>query len=147
MFLASQANANRAIDILEDKFEQVGLTEEFEIGIQSFKSYFNIDDQYFNTKISNPSTSDIEDKKKTKEKFADFIAEINQKNQILYDYVKNKIRFHFKDKKSDKNVKVKSKLLVRKFNKWSHYVENQLKFKETKLTWYNIQKFYKRWYK
>ena len=83
-FLAGQANAHKAIDILEDKFEWVGLTEEFEIGIQSFKSYFNIDDQYFNTKISNRITADIEDKKKTKEKFAEI--EYNEDSlQVNYE--------------------------------------------------------------
>ena len=146
-FIAGEANVQKAIDILENKFEWVGITENFKNGIQSFKTCLGVEDLYHDHKTSNPSTADEEEKRRTKEKYRDFILEMNQEDQKLYDYVKFKMWPRFKDKKPHQNIKLKSNPLRRNYNKWSYHIDNQLKFKETQLTFYNLKKFYERWYR
>lgn len=145
-FIADEPNAQKAIDILENKFEWVGITEDFQKGIQSFKAHFNLEDLYFDNKKTNPSSASWEEREKTKEEYADFIEEMNQEDQILYEYVKNKIWPRFKNRVPNEKVKPKSNPILRELNKWAYHIDNQLKFKKTKLSIDNVKRFYNRWY-
>ena len=146
-FISGEANAQKAIDVLENKFDWVGITEEFEIGIDSFKTHFGLENLYFDYKITNSSTAELENKKRTKIKYEGFIKEMNQEDQILYDYVKKEMWPRFNNQNLSKSVKFKTNTLQRNFNTLNYHINDQLKFKETKLTWNNIKQFYLRWYR
>lgn len=146
-FIAGEANAQKAIDIIENKFEWVGITEEFNNGIKSLKTHFNLEDLYFENNHTNKSIANKNEKTEILNKYRSFIEEMNQQDQILYDYVKNKVWPRFNHYKNDEDVKLKSNKLVRKYNMLAFQIDNQINISETKVNWRNLKKFYKRWYR
>jgi len=145
-FLSGEANAQKAIDILEKKFEWVGLTEEYDDAIQSFKSHFKLDNLYVSNKITNPSSASQDYKQKVKEKYADFIESMNKEDQILYNYVKDNIWPRFKNETLENTSRNQKSVLIRNINMADFQVDKYLKFNKTKITKKNIIRFYKRWY-
>ena len=146
-FIAGKANAQKAIDIIENKFEWVGLTEDYDLAVKSFKSHFGLDDLYVNNEATNQGLVDQSQKNKVILNHSDFIAEMNQQDQILYDYVHKEVWPRYKNKKPSFNVTEKTNSLSRKFNMIDFQIDRQTKFKPTKITTKNLIRFYKRWYK
>ena len=146
-FIAGEANAQKAIDIIEEKFSWVGLTEEYDKAVESFKAYFKLDDLFVEQKVTNRSLSGNDEKNRVKREYSDFIQEMNTEDQILYDYIKKNIWPKFKDLKADKTVKTKYNSLERKLNMLSFQIDRQRKFKPTEINTKNLIRFYKRWYR
>jgi hypothetical protein len=146
-FIAGEANAQKAIDIIENKFEWVGLTVDYEKAVDSFKAHFGLDDLYVKKEITNKSVANQNKKNKIKLDYADFILNMNQQDQILYNYVQNEVWPRFKDKKPSLNIVEKSNSLVRAFNMINFQIDKQTKFRSTKITLRTLKRFYERWYK
>lgn len=145
-FIAGEPNAQKAIDILEEKFDWVGITEEFDAGITSLKAKLGLESLYHSHKKSNPSKTEKSEIIATKIKYADFIEEVNQEDLILYAYVKNNIWPRYKDVSLQNHQKQKSSHFLRTINTLSYHIDNQLKFKDNKVSLKNLKMFYKRWY-
>jgi hypothetical protein len=145
-FIAGEPNAQKAIDILEEKFDWVGITEEFDAGITSLKVKLGLESLYHSQKKSNPSKTEKSEINATKIEYADFIEEVNREDLILYTYVKDKIWPRYKDLSSQNHQKQKSSQFLRSINTLSYHIDNQLKFKDTKISWSSIKQFYDRWY-
>jgi hypothetical protein len=56
-FISGEANAQKAIDIIENKFEWVAITEEYEDAVESFKAHFKLGDLYISNEVMNRSTA------------------------------------------------------------------------------------------
>jgi hypothetical protein len=145
-FISGEANAQKAIDIIENKFEWVGITEEFESGINSFKTYFDIEDLDYKNIITNQSLANKEDKELIKAKYAGFIMDMNKEDKILYDYVKKNIWPRFKSIEPKREMSLKSNSLIKQYNTFAFHIDNQLNFNKTKLSRKNLMRFYKRWF-
>ena len=146
-FISGEANAQKAIDIIEEKFCWVGVTEEYEKSVKSFKAYFKLDDLFVEQKVTNRSLSDNDEKNRVKNEYSDFIQEMNTEDQILYDYIKEKMWPKFKDLKPDENIKSKYNSIQRSLNMLSFQIDRQRKFKPTQINTKNLIRFYKRWYR
>ncbi len=148
-FLSGEANAQKAIDILESKFDWVGLTEDYKAGIKSFKNHFDVKDLYVEEKVSNKSLTDTSEKQKIAETYKDFIYSQNIEDWKLYEYVKNNIWPRFKDHSAEEvDVKsIKSNPILRKYKLIEFQIDRQLSFNETNINSKNIKIFYNRWIK
>jgi hypothetical protein len=148
-FLSGEANAQKAIDILETKFDWVGLTEEYKSGIVSFKNKFELNNLYVEEKKSNKSLANNEFKNKVKQEYKEFIIENNVEDRKLYEYVKTNIWSKYSNIENTKSGKenLKSNSITRKINFIEFHIDRQIKFTETEINLKNIRRFYNRWMK
>lgn len=146
-FISGEANAQKAIDILETKFEWVGITEAMENGVDSLKAYFDLKEFYFQNKSTNKGLADKTEKEMMRNNYADFIAHMNLEDKKLYDYVKQNIWPRYKDVKTDIENKYKPNLIKMNYNTLTFHIDSQLNFNKAKISKNNILRFYKRWVK
>jgi hypothetical protein len=145
-FISGEANAQKAIDIIENKFEWVAITEEYDDAVESFKTHFKLGDLYISKDAANRSRANQDYRLATKNKYADFVEEMNQEDQILYNYVKEKVWPRFKNIPTDIKIKSKTSELDRHINMMSFQIDKYLKFNKTKITKKNLIISYKIWY-
>jgi len=149
-FIAGEDNVNKAIEILETKFSWLGLTEEYETSMLSFKICFDIHDLYIDTKATNTNLADKETKKEVHETYSEFIAEMNHNDIRLYEYVKNQIWPKYKKLavkgENKKSVKPKGRIR-RELNTILFQINRQIKLNETEVNLKNLKRFYNRWYR
>ena len=149
-FLAGEDNVDKAIDILENKFSWVGLTEEYETSLVSFKNYFDLHQLYIDARASNTNLADEATKKAVHDTYADFIAEMNQNDIQLYKHVKDKIWPKYRklavDAEGNKSVKPKGRIR-RELNTILFQINRQIKVNETEVNLRNLKRFYNRWYR
>lgn len=146
-FISGEASAQKAIDILETKFDWVGITEEMIKGIDSLKAHFNLKEFYFQNKSTNRGLADKTEKEKMRNTYSDFITEMNLEDKKLYDYVKQNIWSKYKGLKTGNETKYKPNLIEKYYNTISFHIDSQLNFNKTKLSKNNILRFYRRWVK
>jgi len=146
-FIAGEPNSQKAIDILEKKFEWVGITKEFDQGINSLKTHFQIEDLDYTTNLTNASLAKKEEKTAVMTQYADFIQDMNKEDEILYKYVKDNIWPRHKKVEPSRNLKLKSNSLLKQYNMLAFHIDNKLNFNKTKINKNNLIRFYKRWLK
>ena len=148
-FLSNEPNAQKAIDILEEKFDWVGITEEYKNGIISFKDKFKLNDLYVEEIKSNKSLASNEMKNQIVRNYKEFIYEKNVEDRKLYEYVKKNIwpKFSNVNDSGHNEVNVKSNSLVRSLNLIEFHIDRYKKFSKTEINLKNIKRFYKRWVK
>lgn len=148
-FISGEANAQKAIDIIETKFDWVGLTEEYQKSIKSFKTMFQLNDLYTEEKIANKSLASGEMKSEISSVYKDFMEEMNTEDKILYEYIKTNVWPKYENLLSNepKNNYVKSSSILRGFKLIEFQIDRQMNFSDTKLTVKNIKIFYNRWLK
>ena len=149
-FIAGEDNVDKAIEILENKFYWMGLTEDYETSMESLKSRLDLNHLYIDTKPTNTNLADRNTKKMVHENYSDFIVDMNQNHILLYDHVKHKIWPKYKKLAASENhlKSVKPKGLIRReINTAIFQINRRLKVNETKLNWKNIKRFYNRWYR
>lgn len=147
-FIAGEENLDKAIEIIEDKFEWVGLTEEYESGLASFKSHFGLSDFHYEIDVTNPNLADKELKIKIHNEHSEFIAEHNSIDVRLYDYIKKKIWPKYNGDTTETRGDVTGKGIVRrKVNTTLFHLNRQLKFNTSEINLKNIKRFYNRWYR
>lgn len=78
-FIAGEENLDKAIEILENKMQWVGITEELENSLCSFKNFFKFKDFVYEIKPTNQSLTDFEERKQVADQYADFIQQQNRK--------------------------------------------------------------------
>jgi hypothetical protein len=149
-FIAGEDNVDKAIEILESKFSWLGITEEYETSMHSFRSYFDLNHLHIETTATNTNLADKDTKNEVHEIYSDFIAEMNQNDIELYEYVKNQIWPKYKklafDTDNKSEVKTKGRIR-RELNTIRFQINRQLKVNETKFNLKNFKRFYNRWYR
>jgi hypothetical protein len=144
-FIAGEENLQKAIDIVHDKFEWVGITELFNESIDSFKSHFEEYDFYSNDTKSNSSLSQ---KERVRELFlsqGDFIRQKNELDRKLYDYVKENIWPEQLKSKSLGEVHSSKSIITRKMNFVRYHLKRHNSFHPSEVNMKNMKRFYKRW--
>lgn len=147
-FIAGEDNFDKAVEVLENKIKWVGLTEEYEESLHSFKSFFGLDDFCFEINVTNSNLAKDEMKEKVWEDYSDFIYDKNETDIRLYKYVKENIwpKFRIENFHKPQNVKGKN-VITRKVNTVLFHLNRQLKFGTSEINYQNIKRFYKRWYR
>lgn len=146
-FIAGEDNFDKAVEQLETKIKWIGLTEEFEASLGSFKSFFGLDNFYYEVERINPNLARHEMKQQVRENFEDFIMEKNEIDIRLYNYVKEKIWPRYKSNNKQVADKNSKNLITRNINTLLFHVNRQLKFGTSELNIDNIKRFYNRWYR
>jgi len=149
-FIAGEDNVDKAIEILENKFSWIGLTEEYEISMQSLKSCFDLNHLHIETTATNTNLADNKTKKEVHEIYSDFIAEMNHNDIRLYEYVKKQIwpKYRKLANTTEASKSDKSKGWVRReLNTVIFQINRQIKVNETEFNLKNLKRFYNRWYR
>lgn len=146
-FLAGEENLDKAIEVLENKMNWVGITEEFEEGIKSLNYYLQIkklvisEDQ----KKINRNLAQNNKKEKVLDKYSDFIEEKNNLDIELYRYTKKNIWPTYK-MSADEIIDDKPLSEIKQlFNLLHWQFIRQTKFRTSEININNIKRFYKRW--
>ena len=149
-FLAGEDNVEKAIETLEAKFSWLGLTEEYETSMASFRTRFDLQDLYVITRAANTNLADRDTRQEVHETYSEFITEMNQNDMRLYEYVKNQIWPKYKklaaSSESRKSVKPKGRVR-RELNTVVFHINRQIKVNETEVSLRNLKRFYNRWYR
>lgn len=95
-FIAGETNFDKAVEIIETKMKWVGLTEEFENSLCSFKTCFELKNFSYKDKVTNSTPASLERKQKVAEEYTEFINEKNVIDLRLYNYVKKNVYPKFK---------------------------------------------------
>lgn len=149
-FVAGEDNVDKAIETLETKFSWLGLTEEYETSMSSFKIYFDLHDLYIDPRPTNTNLAGKDTKKEVLESYSEFIAEMNQNDIRLYEYVKNQIwpKYRKLAVNCENNISVKPKGRIRReLNTIFFQINRQIKVNDTEINLKNLRRFYNRWYR
>lgn len=147
-FIAGENSYDKAVEILETKFNWIGLTEDYDKSLRSFKSFFDLDGFSSDSKVANSGLSQRAVKARVFEKYGDFITEMNVTDTRLYDYIRKTIgpKLGASEMINEGITRSQSKLKSN-FNTLAFYVNRNLKFRPTELNLKNIRRFYSRWYR
>lgn len=83
-------NLDKAIEIIHQKMDWIGVTEKFEESLCTFKNHFDLQDFFISLQRTNSSFSEKEKVQEIFLKHADFITEKNELDRLLYQYVMKK---------------------------------------------------------
>lgn len=145
-FICGEANADKAVEVLEEKFEWVGITEDYKRAIQSFKSHFDLNNMYTKQGLTNRSLANDNLKKDTVRRHWDFIQEMNKEDDKLYDYVLKRVWPKCLIENSN-DSRVSTTEFRRFLNMLRFQIDRQLKFQTADLNVRNLKRFYNRWYR
>lgn len=146
-FIAGEANLNKAIDILEQKIKWVGLTEDYDRALCSFRRHFELQDFRYDIQSSNTARVDAEQKQELFETYRDHIHETNRIDQELYDYVKRNIAPRYAtDQLDDCSEMSGGSKLLKTLNILRFQINRQRKFKTEEIKIKNIRRYLKRWF-
>lgn len=144
-FIAGEENLQKAIDIIETKFNWVGILEDYENSMYSFREQFELNNLHLDFKRTNSALETKEFKKEVKKKYSDFIKENNKIDNELYKYVVENVYPRFKlDDKPD-NIKGKPGI-IRDVNMLKYFVKRLESDNVAKINSKNIKKFMTRWF-
>ena len=149
-FIAGEENVEKAIDMLENRFCWVGITEEYQKSIQSLNVYFDLNTLNSESRPSNASSVDEETRRSVHEYYSDFIAENNENDIQLYKYVKEKMwpRYRALTAHSEAMQAGKGARRIRRsVNTILFHISRQAKGNKTKFNFKNLGRFYNRWYR
>ena len=148
-FIAGEDNVDKAIEILETKFSWLGLTEEYETSMLSFKVRFDLQHLYTDTKATNTNLANKDTTKEVHDTYSEFIAEKNQNDIRLYAYVKNQIwpKYRKLTVTCENRTSVKPKGRSRRALNTILFHINRQRAKESKVNLRNLKRFYNRWYR
>jgi len=149
-FLAGEDNVDKAIEILETKFSWLGLKEEYETSMVSFKARFGLHDLYIDTRATNTNLANKDTKKEIHEAYSEFITEMNQNDTRLYEYVKNEIWPKYKKLAVNGENKISDKpkgRIRRELNTIFFQINRQIKVNKSEINLRNLKRFYNRWYR
>lgn len=146
-FIAGEDNVDKAIEILETKFSWLGLTEEYEKSMMSFKNCFDLNHLHIETTATNTNLADKDTKKDVHESHSEFITEMNQNDIRLYEYIKSEIWPKYKALAFDNGLVKPKGRIRRELNTLMFHIYRQLKVNETELNLKNLKRFYNRWYR
>jgi len=115
----------------------------------SFKICFDLHHLYTDTKATNTNLADKDTTKEVHETYSEFIAETNQNDIRLYEYVKNQIWPKYKKLivNGENKISVKRKGRIRRELNTILFHINRQRGKETKVNLQNLKRFYNRWYR
>lgn len=146
-FIAGESNAEKAIDIINEKLHWVGITEEFDQGVMSLKHHLGLRGFSSAPVVRNSSLAGKRQKSEILETDGDFLESINQEDQKLYDYVKSEIWPKFKIDSDRKDEDRSISGFQRELNMFLFQLKRQTTYKTSNLTLKNLVRFYNRWYR
>jgi hypothetical protein len=146
-FIAGEPNYDKAVDILENKFSWVAITEEYEAALYSFRQHFELDDFRFAVQQSNTSRAAKQKREAVLAEHQDFIAEMNQVDQRLYDYVARTIWPRFRVEPDQMTCPGPKSRLTSLVNMLRYQANRQLVYRTEKISLDNLIRFYQRWYR
>ena len=144
-FLAGEENLDKAIEIIHQKMDWIGVTEKFEESICSFKNHFDLQDFFISLQRTNSSLSEKEKVQEIFLKHADFITEKNELDRLLYKYVCEEIwpkQIKYSSIECDKSGK---NHITRELNFYLYQLKRHSVLKPTEINKKNLKRFYRRW--
>ncbi len=146
-FIAGEPNYDKAVEILENKFSWVAITEEYEAALHSFRQFFGLEGFRFEVLQSNTSLAAKQLKESVFARHGDFIAEKNQVDLRLYDYVAGEIWPRFRVEPPAAAGMGRKNRLVSLVNMLRYQLNRQLVYRTEKISLDNLIRFYQRWYR
>jgi hypothetical protein len=146
-FLAGEPNLQKAIDIIHEKIKVVGLTEFNKTSLCIFKTYLGLDNFHIDLSKTNSSLEKATRQKDLIKEEMDFIAEKNQLDRKLYDYILENVWPAQIAEVSDTCDAEGKPRWIREWNMINFQIKRQMSYGTVKLNWKNAKRFYKRWYR
>ncbi len=146
-FIAGEESLDKAIELIENKFKWVGITEEFDSLLPDLIHSLNLKRFHIQNEPANRSLSVKEEFEQIMNMEKDFILENNYLDFQLYEHVKKMNIENSKNGLIKDSIFWKKNIVERNVNMFLFQMKRQMSYRTSELNLDNIKRYYKRWYR